>query len=135
WHGGHVAREAKALVRSAALWAGADGGDDPAQAPIEKLLTGSIRSRDPSPAAPPGWTVRRPPPAPPKTRIARLGPALELELISLMGSEVANVHLATSEAAPRLLSDLDGRPAGWLRKAVRRMIARTLQDYSAWRRR
>jgi hypothetical protein len=50
-----------------------------------------------------------------------------------MGSETANVHLGTPDAAPAILADLKGRPADWLESAARAMADRLEQDWEAWR--
>jgi hypothetical protein len=131
WNGGLVAREAKAVVPSAAVWAA--GSKSPKSGAFDRLLRGSTRSRDPFLHKSEGWVVRRLAPDSDKIEIARLGRASEIELAALMGHEVANVHLATPGASDAILADLSKRPAGWLVKAARIMASVTEESYRAWK--
>jgi hypothetical protein len=131
WNGGFVAREAKAVVPSAAVWAA--GSKSPKSGAFDRLLRGSTRSRDPFLHKSEGWVVRRLAPDSDKIEIARLGRASEIELAALMGHEVANVHLATPGASGAILADLSKRPAGWLVKAARTMASVTEESYRAWK--
>jgi hypothetical protein len=76
WNGARIAREAKALVGSAAVWA--RGGGPPGEDAFRQLLVGSRRSRDPFLQASSGWVVRRLAPDTEKIAITSLGRALEL---------------------------------------------------------
>jgi hypothetical protein len=68
-----------------------------------------------------------------KIEITSLGRRREVELATLMGHEVANVHLATPEAADAIVRDLAARPAKWLVKAARAMAGLTVESYKAWK--
>jgi hypothetical protein len=57
----------------------------------------------------------------------------EEKLLWGMGRELGNIHLGTRGAAPRILRDLDGRKAKWLRRATASMTAATLVDWKDWR--
>jgi hypothetical protein len=133
WNGGRVAREAKAVVPSAALWAKSGGPPPSSGRAFEHLLNASIRSRDPFLHSSRGWVLRRLAPDTDKIEITSLGRALEVELARLMGREVANVHLATPGAADAILPNLARRPANWLVKAARSMAALTVESYKTWR--
>jgi hypothetical protein len=132
WNGGRVAREAKAVVPSAAHWA-RSGGPPSASGAFKHLLNASIRSRDPFLHTSNGWVVRRLAPDTDKIEITSLGRALEVKLATLMGREVANVHLATPGAAGAILPDLARRPANWLLEAARAMAAATVDSHKAWK--
>ena len=56
WHGGKVAREAKALVPSALVWAGINTNDEPA---ARQALAQAVRAPDPYLRAQAGWLARR----------------------------------------------------------------------------
>jgi hypothetical protein len=131
WDGARVAREAKALVGSAAVWA--TGAAPAGEGALRQLLERSCRSRDPFLTVSGGWVVRRLAPDTDKIAITSLGRALELKLATLMGREVANVHLATPGAAGEILRDLAGRKPGWLRKAARGMADLTRTGHAAWK--
>jgi Uncharacterized protein conserved in bacteria (DUF2252) len=135
WQGGRIAREAKAYVPSAGLWA---AGRTAPKLPFHtmRLLTKACRSRDPYLFLYRGWIVRRLAPDSDKVNLNRLAsPALERQLTELMGRELANVHLATPGRTPAILRDLRARKSEWLPKAAAQMLRRTEEDYAAWRRR
>ena len=134
WNGGRVAREAKAVVPSAALWAKGDEPRRGARTGFEHLLRASIRSPDPFLRIEHGWVVRRLAPDSDKIEIRTLGRAREVELAELMGREVANVHLATPRAANAILSHLAEQPSSWLVKAARAMARITKKAHKAWTR-
>jgi hypothetical protein len=133
WHGGHVAREAKAFAPSAALWASGTKPPDPLTEHAAHLIARAVRSPDPYLHLAHGWIVRRLAPDTGKIRIVSLGdPALELRLLELMGAESANVHLATRGMRRAILKDLGRREAGWLRRAARRMAEDMEEQYGEW---
>ena len=133
WNGERVAREAKAVVPSAALWANSGAPPRWSGSGLEHLLRASIRSRDPFLHTDNGWIVRRLAPDTDKIEIRSLGRAVEVKLARLMGCEVANVHLATPGAADAILSHLSERPANWLVKAAGAMAALTRESQKTWR--
>jgi len=132
--GGHIAREAKALVGSAAAWAA-----NPATVPgvhYRAIVAGAVRCADPYLDVRDRWVVRRL--APDCSRIeftvART-PLDQTDLLESMGAETANVHLGSGKrrvAAVR--ADLAKREPGWLKDASRVMERVTLADHSAWQR-
>jgi Uncharacterized protein conserved in bacteria (DUF2252) len=132
--GGHVAREAKALVGSGAGWAA-----NPATVPnlhYRAIVAGAVRCTDPFLQVRDRWVVRRL--APDCSRIeftvART-PLDQTDLLESMGAETANVHLGSGKrrlAAVR--ADLAKRAPAWLKDASRVMERVTLADHSAWQR-
>jgi hypothetical protein len=132
WGGSLIAREAKALLPSAALWARGDagtaiqGGD---------LMARAVRCPDPAMRVKNGWVVRRLAPDSARIEIASLPKARsEAKLLYAMGFETANVHLGSKNAAKRVLEDLEQRKAGWLADAAQKMTKLTLEDWRAWTR-
>ena len=51
-----------------------------------------------------------------------------------MGTEAANVHLGSKRAISRILLDLRGRKAGWLRSAAKEMAKATERDWKKYAR-
>jgi hypothetical protein len=133
WNGGRIAREAKAIVPAATVFAAHGAATRASSQAFDLLLRASVRSPDPFLRRAHGWVVRRLAPDTHKIEIARLGRKLELELAALMGREVANVHLATPGAARAILADLAERPGNWLLKAAGTMAGLTEEAHKAWR--
>jgi hypothetical protein len=133
WKGGRIAREAKALVPSAAFWVA--GTREPALNLYDKIHEASIRSPDPYLFAAYGWVVRRLAPDSRKLLLSDLS-TKDIELVfHAMGRETANVHLGTKKKAGDILKHIDSLPAGWLSAVASEMAAQTLSDYEAWKER
>lgn len=131
WAGGLVAREAKALAPSAALWAQAGTGTAPIL--YEKLIESAVRCRDPYVRFRKRWIVRRLAPDCSRIELSVLPRERdELRLLRAMGFETANVHLG-SLAAKRLQQDLRKRGRGWLLRAAREMEKAVRADHRAYR--
>ncbi len=132
WRGSKVAREAKALVPSAYLWA--CNGRGSKEILYEKMLTRAVRCPDPFVHLRGRWIVRRLAPDCCRIELATLPKQRdECRLLSEMGRETANVHLGTQKAIKAVLRDLKKRPAGWLRKAAEAMVKATLSDWEQWK--
>jgi aminoglycoside/choline kinase family phosphotransferase len=130
WQGGGIAREAKALVPSAWLWAVKQQG--PLEILYQAVLTQSVRDLDPYVALRGKWILRRL--APDCTRVPLESLAdekEELRLLRAMGWETANVHLG-SPNIKEVLRHLDKQPKKWLLHALEAMTEATKQDYQAW---
>ena len=128
WSGGLVAREAKAWVPSAALWAGATRRGDAAGA----LLAQAIRAADPCFAIRKPWIVRRLAPDCSRIDLVEL-PAKrdERKLLRAMGWETANMHGRRARQA--IVRDLASRKRRWLLEASGEMLDATLEDWRAWK--
>ena len=132
WRGGRIAREAKALVPSAWLWA--EGHQGPLEILYQALLTRAVRCRDPFVELRGQWILRRL--APDCTRVPLEGLGTEgdeLRLLRAMGWETANIHLGSPDAPKAVLKDLKDRPAGWLAAAAEAMSEATERDWKEWR--
>jgi uncharacterized protein (DUF2252 family) len=133
WHGGKVAREAKALVPSACIWARNDQG--PTEILYQAILSPAVRCSDPFVQLRGRWVVRRLAPDCCRIELASL-PAKrdESRLLHAMGWEAANVHLGSKNAINAVRRDLKKRPAGWLRAASKKMMKATISDWEDWKR-
>jgi Uncharacterized protein conserved in bacteria (DUF2252) len=132
WKGGKVAREVKAVLPSA--WDWVHETPDPA-VHYDAIAGGDRRCADPYSAVRGRWLIRRLAPDCARIPLTDL-PAErdEAALLRDMGTEVANIHLATPGAGPEILADLGVRPTGWLSSAAAKMVADTEADWAAWRR-
>jgi uncharacterized protein (DUF2252 family) len=129
WGGAKIAREAKALIPSAAAWA---SDSPPGVTFIADLQARAVRIPDPFYRVADKWIVRRL--APDCTKIEMSGlpkQGYQTKLLRAMGWETGNVHLA-NDVAP-VAQDLDGRRAGWLRDAADHMADVVVQDWRDWR--
>jgi len=132
YHGGSVAREAKALAPSACLWA--ERGKGTAAIHYQEILDRSVRSRDPFVRLQKRWIVRRLAPDCSRIELSALPKERdEMRLLHAMGWETANVHLG-SQKARTLLADLQKRRRGWLLAAARKMQKAVLADFDDYRR-
>jgi len=137
WHGAHVVREAKALTRSAWIWA--DAGRDPAKdkdAPLlqEEIICNAVRVRDPHLHFHENWVIRRLAPDCCRIDVASLPDNRDEErMLYAMGWETANVHLGSRSKVAAVRKDLAGRRGKWLHKAAKAMAEATEKDWTAWR--
>jgi hypothetical protein len=132
WRGGKLAREAKSLLPSACCWAGLHSSDT--QIYYSEIVSRSSRAADPFLVRKGDWITRRLSPFCSRMELSALPRSRDEEkLLWGMGRELGNVHLGTRGAAPKILRDLDGRKAKWLRRATTAMTAATLLDWKTWR--
>jgi len=130
--GKFIAREAKALIPSAALWAqkklkGAD-------VQYEEVLARAVRRLDPVLKVYEGWVVRGLAPDRCRIELDELGPERdESRMMRAMGREVANIHLGTRAAVKNVLTDLKERKKNWLVKYADRMVGVTLEDWEIYK--
>jgi hypothetical protein len=132
WHGGKIAREAKALCPSACVFA--KSGKVSNKILYQEILDKSVRCPDPWVRLRGRWIVRRLAPDCSRIELSAL-PAErdEIRLLEAMGYETANIHLGTAKARD-LFKDLKKRPAGWLYSAARQMVDAVTADWERWRR-
>lgn len=132
WRGGHVMREAKALVPSSWEWAhGATGANH-----FFAAATGRYRSPDPFLTAHDGYIFRRIAADSRKVDLVSLtSPVVTADLVRAMGFDLGAIHAGTEGTAPKILADLAGRPRDWLRKASKAAAKAVEDDYEAWKRR
>lgn len=131
WRGGQLAREAKALVPSALVWAGVNQAGQPACA---QALAQVVRAPDPYMRAQGNWIVRRLAPDCQRVDLSALSKKRdEYRLLRAMGRETANAHLGSPTAIPAISADLARRPTRWLRTNAERMAQATTADWQHWR--
>ncbi len=132
WQGGFVAREAKALIPSAALWA--QKKHKGAEIQYEEVLARAVRRLDPLVKVYEGWVVRGLAPDRCRIDLDELGPERdESRMMRAMGWEVANIHLGTRSRVKDILADLKDRKKNWLVKYADRMVGVTLDDWEIWK--
>lgn len=131
WHGGKIAREAKALVPSACLWA--RDGHGPKRIMYQSMLEQAVRCRDPFVRMEGNWLVRRLSPYCSRIELTSLPRKRnEGKLLYAMGWETANVHLGNHKVIKAVQRDLATRKAKWLREAAKAMTKATLTDWKDW---
>lgn len=132
WRGGHVVREAKALVPSTWEWRhGSVSGNH-----FMAAATGRYRSPDPFLTAEGGFIYRRIAADSRKVELKDVGnPGLTADLVRAMGFDLGAIHAATDGAAVRILADLEHRPGDWLRAASRTAARAVEDDWEEWKRR
>jgi hypothetical protein len=132
YHGGSVAREAKALAPSACLWA--EQGKGSAAILYQEILDRSVRCPDPFVRLQKRWIVRRLAPDCSRIELSALPKERdETRLLHAMGWETANIHLGTLKPG-NLLADLKRRPRGWLFRAAHKMQEAVMADFEEYRR-
>jgi hypothetical protein len=132
WQGGHVAREAKAMLPSACVWL--NGRIGRRQSYYQRAIKSAVRSHDPFQKILGTWLIRRLSPESNPIEIADLPEERDEEtLLHAMGCEAANVHLGTERQAAHILRDLQRRKSHWLRSAAGDMVKATEGDWRKYR--
>ncbi len=133
WHGGRIAREAKALVASACYWAGGHKG--PSDILYQMIISHAIRCLDPFVQLRGRWIVRRLSPHCSRIELATLkAHAAETLLLLAMGRETANIHLGTKAARQPILRHMEKQKGKWLHKATELMLNSVREDWKSWKR-
>jgi hypothetical protein len=131
WCGGKIAREAKALLPSACVWA---AGLRDKQIYYTRIVAQAVRAPDPFLGVSGGWVLRRLSPYCSRIELSQLPRTRDEEkLLRAMGWELANIHLGTRGAARSVRRDLAGRKSNWLREATELMAEAVEKDWKEWR--
>ena len=131
WHGGRIAREAKALVPSACYWA--ESYDGPAEILYQTIISRAVRCPDPFVQLRGHWIVRRLSPHCSRIELSTLkAQGDELRLLRAMGWETANVHLGTPSARKAILTHMKKQKGKWLHQATLHMLEAVREDWKAW---
>jgi Uncharacterized protein conserved in bacteria (DUF2252) len=137
WHGGHIAREAKALVQSSNCWAEtveSKKQKGPAEILYQTIINRAVRCPDPFVQLRGRWIVRRLGPYCSRIELASLGASdTELRLIHSMAWETANIHLGTRSARKVILRHIDQQKAKWLHHAAEAMLEAVRSDWNVWK--
>lgn len=132
WNGEPIAREAKPLLPSVALWVEHKFAN--AEIYYEEILARVVRSADPVLKVYGGWVVRRLAPDSRRIELEELGPERDEEkMMYAMGWEIGNIHLGTPSVVDDILNDLKNRKKKWLVKAAKKMADATVKDWELWR--
>ena len=133
WAGGRVAREAKALSPSAAVWAGST--TDPGALLYSEIMSKSIRCQDPYTTLRGDWLIRRLAPDCSRIELAQLPVERDdLRLMEAMGAETANIHLGSHDPIQKVLDHLNAQPKKWLKKACEAMTIELRGDFKEFQR-
>ncbi len=131
WHGGRIAREAKALVSSACYWA--KDYEGPAEILYQAIISRAVRCLDPFVQLRGRWIVRRLSPHCSRIELATLrAPGKELRLLHAMGWETANIHLGTKTAGKPILRHIQNQRGKWLHQATEQMLNAVRDDWKTW---
>jgi len=132
WRGGKIAREAKALLPSAWLWA---AGAGETRIYYDECVRRAVRAYDPFLRTQGAWILRRLSPHCSRVGLSQMPRWRDEEkLLWTMGYELANVHLGTRGASARIQADLHRHKSKWLRQSAETMAEATLVDWKEWKR-
>ena len=123
-----AAREAKAVLPSAAAWA---RNEKRPGIYIKDLLSYAVRVPDPCFVVSRRWMIRRLAPDCARIELGDL-PAErdELKLLRAMGWETANMHLGSKRR--KIARHLATLPHRWLEQAAEEMASATTEDFRTW---
>jgi hypothetical protein len=131
WRGGHVLREAKALVPSA--WAWAHGRGKSQKSNFLKLAKGQYRAPDPQLHVRHKFVFRRIAGDAEKIEIEKkTGADIHLKHLQAMGFDLASVHAASGNVGA-IRKNVDKRRRGWLNTAATTAAAEVRRDYREWK--
>jgi hypothetical protein len=137
WHGGRIAREAKALVPSSVCWANSleeETTAGPGEILYQTIVNRAVRCPDPFVQLRGRWIVRRLAPDCSRIELASLRASdTELRLLHAMGWETANIHLGTPSASKLILRHMEKQKAKWLHRAAEVMLEAARADWGAWK--
>ncbi len=133
WQGGRMAREAKAVVASACLWAeGKRAGDRNPW--LERTVRSAVRCADPYYGVRKGWLVRRLGPDCGRIDLDELVHHEDLSsLLFCMGQETANIHLGTPDARKRIRPTWKRLAPEWLEEVAQVMHKLILKDWTRFK--
>lgn len=134
YKGANAAREAKALINSAASLQWVDGKKMPPDVMYNGIVEKSVRSRDPFLREFDGWVVRRLSPDYVRFDISSLeSEKLVGQVLNAMGWEMSNVHLGSGrDIIKDVRGDLRDRGEDWLPSAADQMLEFLQDDFSDW---
>ena len=131
WEGGMVAREAKAALLSAAVWATNTRNE---KLHYAEILKRAVRAPDPFIAIDKGWILRRLAPHCSRIDLSDFPKKRdERRILHAMGFETANIHLGTRSEIASIGRDLRRRHNHWLHDAASVMAGATLKEWKIWR--
>ncbi len=131
YHGGQIAREAKALAPSAVYWA--SRSKSPGDINYQAIITQAVRCPDPFVKLRGHWVVRRLAPYCSRIELTVLPKQRdECRLLIAMGWETTNIHLGSSKATKAVRSHFKKLKANWLFTAAKDMADAVERDWRVW---
>jgi hypothetical protein len=129
WQGGHIVREAKALVPSGWDWAHKNEG-----APqFLKLAQGMYRSPDPFLRLHKDFIIRRIAADSRKLDFGgEIPERLQSTFLEVMGQDLGSIHAASKKRA-EIVRHLKSLPSGWLQDAANKAGDFIQKDFNKWR--
>jgi hypothetical protein len=132
WRGGHVLREAKALVPSAWTWA--NGRKRSQKSNFLTLANGRYRAPDPLLHVRHKFIFRRIAGDSEKIELGdNAGAGIHLRLLQAMGFDLGSIHAASPRGTAAIRADLDRRPRGWLNAAADAAAIEVRRDFREWK--
>ena len=132
WHGGRIAREAKALVSSSCYWA--EGKQGTSEILYQTIISRAVRCPDPFVQLRGRWIVRRLSPHCSRIELVTLrAQSAEMHLLHAMGWETANIHLGTKTARNAIQLHLRKQKGKWLHEATEEMLKTVRDDWKTWK--
>jgi hypothetical protein len=132
WHGGKIAREAKALVASSSYWADSQKGSR--EIFYQTIISRSVRCPDPFLQLRGRWIVRRLSPHCSRIELSQMkAEGSEIQLLGAMGWEVANVHLGTRTSIKSILAHLKKQKGKWLHRSSAAMLQTVRDEWKTWK--
>jgi hypothetical protein len=136
WRGGYIAREAKTLAPSAALWAGAT---ESKSIRYQKIVDTAVRSCDPflqiKRIQKNDWVIRRLSPSCTRIDFEKFKSKVDDKFFHAVGHEIANIHINQPKRAQIILEHFTklGPSVDWLYEATIKMERAVLHDYDVWK--
>jgi Uncharacterized protein conserved in bacteria (DUF2252) len=132
WHGGRIAREAKALVASAVFWQ--HDSQRPPEIMCQVIASQAARCPDPFFQIRDRWILRRLSPHCCRIELSDLPKQRdELRLLHAMGWETANIHQGSGKAVKQVRRHWKSLKRNWLASAAEDMARSVMEDWKAWR--
>jgi len=132
WHGGRIAREAKALAPSSVYWANED--KNPAKILYQEIIDDAVRCPDSFVKLRGSWIIRRLSPHCCRIELTDLPRGHdELRLLNAMGWETANIHLGSRRARKSVRRHLDRMKPDFLPVAAKEMAIKVTEDWKVWK--
>jgi hypothetical protein len=131
WFGGPVAARARYIPPPSAAWACRNQDRIPCY--HNQLLATARRVPELHTGVWKDVFVRRLGPYVSRGLAASIGPDREMDLLRAFAAELANIHLGTAGAQPKIWDDIQRREKNWLAKSAKHMTRILMSDFEQWR--
>ncbi|MFI5145070.1 MAG: DUF2252 family protein, partial [Ignavibacteria bacterium] len=130
WEGGKIAREAKAFIPSACVFAEKSGDES---LYYDEIIESAVRCKDPFVTLKKNWIIRRISPDCSRIELNSLPKEHdEKKLLYAMGWETGNIHLGSVKAIKAIKKDLGEKHKDWLHEQAEIMLDATEKDFKEW---